>query len=190
TALAMAIRATAIYAAPKAESPSEYDRVIDAVVERYHLPGIAVGIIDDGKVVETHIVGKLQSGKPLDADTLFEIASNTKSMTSSLLARLVQQGKLRWDDPVTKYLPSFRMYDSWVTANMQVGDLLVHHSGLPEGGGDLMLWPSPNQFTPKDVVAGLQYLKPAYSFRSGYAYDNTLYIVAGELAAAAGGAPS
>jgi CubicO group peptidase (beta-lactamase class C family) len=76
-----------------------------------------------------------------------------------------------------------------VTANMQVGDLLVHHSGLPEGGGDLMLWPTPNQFTPKDVIAGLQYLKPAYSFRSGYAYDNTLYIVAGELAAAACGAP-
>ena len=189
TALTLAVCANATHAAPKAESPSEYDRVIDAVVERYHLPGIAVGIIDDGKVVETHIVGKLQSGKPMDADTLFEIASNTKSMTSSLLARLVQQGKLRWDDPVTKFLPSFRMYDPWVTANMQVGDLLVHHSGLPEGGGDLMLWPSPNQFTPKDVVAGLQYLKPAYSFRSGYAYDNTLYIVAGELAAAAGGAP-
>jgi CubicO group peptidase (beta-lactamase class C family) len=72
---------------------------------------------------------------------------------------------------------------------MQVGDLLVHRSGLPQGGGDLMLWPTPNQFTPQDVIAAMQYLKPAYSFRSGYAYDNTLYIVAGELAAAAGGAP-
>ena len=173
-------------AATKAE---DYDRLVDAVVARYHLPGIAVGFIEDGKVVHTHVVGKLASGKPMDDDTLFEIASNTKSMTSTLLARLVEQGKLRWDDPVTKYLPSFRMNDPWVTANMQVGDLLVHHSGLPEGGGDLMLWPTPNQFTPQDVIAGLQYLKPAYSFRSGYAYDNTLYIVAGELAAAAGGAP-
>ncbi len=72
---------------------------------------------------------------------------------------------------------------------MQVGDLLVHHSGLPEGAGDLMLWPDPNQFTPADVVRGLRYFKPAYSFRSGYAYDNTLYIVAGQVAAAAGGAP-
>jgi CubicO group peptidase (beta-lactamase class C family) len=172
-----------------ASNADDYDRLVDAAVARYHLPGIAVGFIDDGKVVHTHVVGKLASGKPMDADTLFEIASNTKSMTSSLLARLVQQGTLRWDDPVTKYLPSFRMNDPWVTANMQVGDLLVHHSGLPEGGGDLMLWPTPNQFTPQDVIAGLQYLKPAYSFRSGYAYDNTLYIVAGELAAAAGGAP-
>lgn len=168
---------------------SDYDRIVDAVVARYHLPGIAVGVIDDGKVVYTRVVGKLASGKPIDADTLFQIASNSKAMTSSLLARLVQQGKLRWDDPVTKYLPAFRMHDPWVTANMQVGDLLVHHSGLPEGGGDLMLWPTPNDFTPTDVVKGLQYLKPAYSFRAGYGYDNTLYIVAGELAAAAGGAP-
>jgi len=175
--------------AQAASKADDYDRLVDAVVARYHLPGIAVGFIEDGKVVHTHVVGKLSSGKPMDTDTLFEIASNTKSMTSTLLARLVQKGKLRWDDPVTKYLPSFRMNDPWVTANMQVGDLLVHHSGLPEGGGDLMLWPTPNQFTPQDVIAGLQYLKPAYSFRSGYAYDNTLYIVAGEVAAAAGGAP-
>ena len=188
TALALAACATAAPAAPKDDSRPDFDRLIDAVVARYHLPGIAAGIIDEGKVVDTHVVGKLASGQPMDAHTLFGIASNTKSMTVTLLARLVQQGKLRWDDPVTKFLPSFRMYDPWVTANMQVGDLLVHHSGLPEGGGDLMLWPSPNQFTPQDVMAGLQYLKPTYSFRAGYAYDNTLYIVAGELAAAAGGA--
>jgi CubicO group peptidase (beta-lactamase class C family) len=187
--LALTLSATAAHAAPKNESQVNYDRLVDAVVERYHLPGIAVGFIDHGKVVHTHVVGKLSSGKSMDDDTLFEIASNTKSMTSTLLARLVQQGKLRWDDPITKFLSSFRMNDPWVTANMQVGDLLVHHSGLPQGGGDLMLWPTPNQFTPQDVVAGMQYLKPAYSFRSGYAYDNTLYIVAGELAAAAGGAP-
>ncbi|MFT3789908.1 MAG: serine hydrolase domain-containing protein [Rudaea sp.] len=168
---------------------SDYDSLVDAVVARYHLPGIAVGVIDDGKVVYARALGNLDSGKPMDADTLFEIASNTKAMTASLLARLVQQGKLRWDDPVTKYLPSFRMHDAWVTANMQVGDLLVHRSGLPEGAGDLMLWPTPNEFTPDDVVAAMQYLKPAYGFRAGYAYDNTLYIVAGQLAAAAGGTP-
>ena len=174
----------------KTERPqSDYDRIVAAVVARYHLPGLAVGVIDNGKVVYTHTVGKLESGKPMDADTLFEIASNTKAMTSTLLARLVQQGKLRWDDPVTKSLPSFRMHDPWVTTNMQVGDLLVHRSGLPEGAGDLMLWPTPNHFTPDDVVAGLQYLKPAYSFRAGYAYDNTLYIVAGQVAAAVGGVP-
>lgn len=159
------------------------------MVARYHLPGIAVGVIDNGSVVYTRTAGSLQSGKPINADTLFKIASNTKAMTATLLARLVEEGKLQWDDPVTKYLPSFRMYDPWVTKNMQVGDLLVHHSGLGEGSGDLMLWPAPNHFTPADVMAGLRYLKPAYSFRAGYAYDNVLLVVAGQLAAAAGGAP-
>ena len=188
--LLLALYATHAQAsAPMAGSEPDYDSLVAAVVAQYHLPGIAVGVIDNGKVVYTRTIGKRESGKPIDTDTLFKIASNSKSMTATLLARLVEEGKLHWDDPVTKYLPSFRMYDPWVTANMQVGDLLVHHSGLPEGAGDLMLWPDPNHFTPRDVVQGLRYLKPAYSFRAGYAYDNTLYIVAGQVAAAAGGAP-
>ncbi|HEX3836073.1 MAG TPA: serine hydrolase domain-containing protein [Steroidobacteraceae bacterium] len=188
--LALVLCATsALAAAPQGGSLSDYDRLVDAVVAQYHLPGIAVGVIDDGKVVYTRAVGNLDSGKPIDTDTLFKIASNSKAMTATLLARLVEEGKLHWDEPVTKYLPSFRMYDPWVTANMQVGDLLVHHSGLPEGAGDLMLWPEPNDFTPRDVVQGLRYLKPGYSFRAGYGYDNTLYIVAGQVAAAAGGDP-
>jgi CubicO group peptidase (beta-lactamase class C family) len=190
TSLALIVCGTAASAAaPGAASLPDYNRLVDAVVAQYHLPGIAVGVIEDGKIVYTRTVGNLESGKPIDTDTLFEIASNSKAMTATLLARLVEDGKLHWDDPVTRYLPSFRMYDPWVTANMQVGDLLVHHSGLPEGAGDLMLWPEPNDFTPQDVVQGLRYLKPGYSFRAGYGYDNTLYIVAGQVAAAAGGAP-
>jgi len=170
---------------------SAYDPLIDAVVARYHLPGLAVGVIDRGKIVYTRTVGEpaAGSGKSIDADTLFKIASNSKAMTSTVLARMVQQGKLRWDDPVTKYLPDFAMHDPWVTQHMQVGDLLVHHSGLPEGGGDLMLWPEPNDFTRADIVHGLRYIQPAYDFRAGYAYDNLLYVVAGEVAAKAGGAP-
>ena len=187
--LALVLCGTGAHAAPNAGWPRVYDQLVDAVVAQYHLPGIAVGVIEGGKVVYTRTAGNLATGKPIDTDTLFEIASNSKAMTATLLARLVEEGKLHWDDPVTKYLPSFQMYDPWVTANMQVGDLLVHHSGLPEGGGDLMLWPAPNDFTPRDVVQGLRYLKPAYSFRAGYGYDNILYIVAGEVAAAAGGAP-
>jgi len=175
---------------PEAGQHADYDRLVDAVVARYHLPGIAVGVIENGKVTYMRGVGELaDTGRPIDPDTLFKIASNSKAMTATVLARLVQQGKLRWDDPVRKYLPGFAMYDPWVTRNMQVGDLLVHHSGLPEGGGDLMLWPQPNRFTPQDIIAGLKYIKPAYSFRAGYAYDNLLYVVAGEVAAAAGGAP-
>ena len=167
------------------------DAAFDDAVARYHLPGLAVGVVQDGRIVYTRTSGELVVGtaKKIDNDTLFKIASNSKAMTAGVLARLVDAGKLKWDDPVVKHLPNFRMYDPWVTREMQVRDLLIHNSGMGAGAGDLMLWPEPNEFTRADVIKGLAYLKPVYSFRSRYAYDNTLYIVAGEVAAAAGGAP-
>ena len=171
-------------------SPEAIDAAVRETIERYRLPGIAVGVIDRGKVVYARGHGETVagSGDPVTTKTLFKIASNSKAMTGAVLARLVQQGKLRWDDPVVKHLPAFAMHDPWVTQHMTVSDLLVHNSGLPEGGGDLMLWPEPNLFTRDDIVRGLKHIKPAYGFRSGYAYDNLLYVVAGQVAAAAGGA--
>ncbi|HVF34538.1 MAG TPA: serine hydrolase [Candidatus Saccharimonadia bacterium] len=170
---------------------SEIDAAIDDAILRYHLPGIAVGVVENGEVVHVRTAGVLVAGEaaPVTRRTLFKVASNTKSMTTTLLARLVDRGALRWDDPVVKHLPRFRMHDPWVTREMQVRDLLIHNSGLPAGAGDLMLWPEPNAYTRADVLRGLAHLKPAHSFRSRYAYDNLLYIVAGEVAAAAGGVP-
>ena len=168
-----------------------FDAAFDDAFARYRLPGLAVGVVVDGEVVYARTAGELAagSGQAVDARTVFKIASNSKAMTAALLARLVDQGKLAWTDPVVKHLPEFRMFDDWVTREMQVRDLLIHNSGLGAGAGDLMLWPEPNLFTRADVIHGLRYLEPVYSFRSRYAYDNTLYIVAGEVAAAAGGAP-
>lgn len=167
------------------------DAAFEDVYSRYHLPGLALGVVRDGKVIYTRTAGEMiaGSGQRIDSSTLFRIASNSKAMTTGVLARLVDAGKLHWDDPVTLYLPQFRMSDPWVTREMQVRDLLLHNSGLREGAGDLMFWPEPNQFTRADVIAGLAYLKPERSFRSHYDYDNLMYVVAGEVAAAAGGAP-
>src|SRR5690606_13323692 len=165
--------------------PAEIDRSARATIARYQLPGLALGVIEDGQVVFARGYGETVagSGEAVDTGTVFKIASNSKAMTAAVLARLVQQGKLRWDDPVAEHLPGFAMHDPWVTEHMTVADLLVHNSGLPEGGGDLMLWPEPNLFTREDIVHGLRYIVPAYGFRAGYAYDNLLYVVAGELAA-------
>ena len=167
------------------------DVAFDDAFSRYQLPGMAVGIIEDGKVVYSRTAGETVagSGEAINADTIFKIASNSKAMTAGVLARLVDAGKLKWNDPVSKYLPQFRMHDPWVTQQMQVRDLLIHNSGLGLGAGDLMLWPEPNHFTRKDIIAGLAHLKPTHSFRSHYAYDNLLYVVAGEVAAAAAGEP-
>ncbi|WP_317852727.1 serine hydrolase domain-containing protein [Xanthomonas sp. CFBP 8443] len=170
---------------------AELDRLFEQALTRYRLPGLAVGVIENGEVVYARSAGELRagSGERIDGQTLFKIASNSKAMTTALLARLVDAGKLRWDDPVISYLPEFRMYDPWVTRHIQVRDLLIHNSGLGLGAGDLMLWPEPNDFTRADIVAGLAHLKPTHSFRSHYAYDNLLYVVAGEAAARAGGKP-
>ena len=198
TAALLALSATVAAATPgvadEQSSPiarAAFDAAFDDAFARYHLPGLAVGVVVDGEVVYARTAGELAAGAggAIDAATIFKIASNSKAMTAALLARLVDQGKLAWTDPVVKHLPDFRMFDDWVTREMQVRDLLIHNSGLGAGAGDLMLWPEPNLFTRADVIHGLRYLKPVYSFRSRYAYDNTLYIVAGEVAAAAGGAP-
>jgi len=181
-----------VQAAPVDDAPAaRFDALLDQTVQRYHLPGIAMGVIEDGKVVYRGTRGELAVGEgaAINGDSLFKIASNTKAMTAAVLARLVQAGKLRWEDPVTKHLPQFRMQDPWVTRNMQVRDLLIHNSGLGLGAGDLMLWPEPNKFDRNDIIAGLAHLKPVGSFRSDYAYDNLLYVVAGEVAAAAAGKP-
>src|SRR5512138_3438961 len=135
------------------------DAAFDDIHARYRLTGLALGVVRAGKVIYTRTAG---------SQTQFKIASNSKAMTTGVLARLVDAGKLPWDDPVTRYLPQFRMYDPWVTQQMQVRDLLLHNSGLREGAGDLMFWPEPNLFTRADVIAGLAYHKPEHSFRSHY----------------------
>jgi CubicO group peptidase (beta-lactamase class C family) len=165
------------------------DAAFDDVYARYKLPGLALGVVRDGKVIYTRTAGETSagSGEKIDSRTLFKIASNSKAMTTGVLARLVDAGKLRWDDPVTRYLPQFRMRDPWVTSEFQVRDLLLHNSGLREGAGDLMLWPDPNLFTRADIIAGLAHLQPEHSFRSHYDYDNLMYVVAGEVAASAAG---
>lgn len=183
--------AQAAGAAPGREADAAFvEAEVEAAVARYRLPGIAVGVWREGEVIARVTRGETRagSGEKIDADSVFKIASNSKAMTGALLARLVDQGRLAWDDPVVKHLPDFRMHEDWVTREMQVRDLLIHNSGLPAGAGDLMLWPWPNTFTRAEVIHGLRHLKPKWSFRSRYAYDNTLYIVAGEVAAAAGGA--
>jgi CubicO group peptidase (beta-lactamase class C family) len=195
TALALSIAACSAHppgsGASSTQSSMEksIDAAFDDVYERYHLPGLALGVVRDGTVIYARTAGETSagSGEKIDERTLFKIASNSKAMTTGVLARLVDAGKLRWDDPVARYLPQFRMRDPWVTREFQVRDLLLHNSGLREGAGDLMLWPEPNLFTRADIVAGLAYLQPEHSFRSHYDYDNLMYVVAGEVAAAAAG---
>ncbi len=157
---------------------------VKRVLQTFDVPGIAIAIVKDGKVVATRGFGVRHLGQPapVDGKTVFEIASNSKAFTAAALAMLVDEGKLSWDDPVTKHLPSFQMYDGYVTHEMTVRDLLTHRSGLGLGAGDLMWWPT-TTFTSDEIIHNLRYIKPTTSFRNSYAYDNLLYIVAGKIIA-------
>jgi CubicO group peptidase (beta-lactamase class C family) len=170
------------------EPPPDLDDYVARALKEFEVPGLAVAIVKDGKVefVKGYGVRKLGEPAPVDEQTLFGIASNTKAFTAAALAILVDEGKISWDDPVIKHLPGFQMYDPFVTREMTVRDLLTHRSGLGLGAGDLMFFP-PTTFTRDEIVARLRYIKPATSFRSKYAYDNVLYLVAGQVVAAVSG---
>ena len=161
---------------------------VERTMKLFDVPGIAIAVVKDGKVVASQGFGVRKLGAPdrVDGKTLFEIASNSKAFTAAALAMLVDEGKLAWDDPVTKHLPDFQMYDAYVTHEMTVRDLLTHRSGLGLGAGDLLWWPT-TDFSTDEIIHKLRYIRPATSFRSSYAYDNLLYIVAGKIIAAKSG---
>jgi CubicO group peptidase (beta-lactamase class C family) len=171
--------ATASLAAPSTDS---IEATIQRAMQEFQVPGMAISIVYDGKLYYSAGHGVLEVGKQAQVTdkTLFQIASVTKAFTAATLAILVDEGKLSWDDPVIDYLPEFRMYDPWVTREFTIRDLLTHRSGLPIGAGDLLLIPETNT-TRAEVVRAMRYLKPGSSFRSEFAYDNLLYIIAGEL---------
>jgi CubicO group peptidase (beta-lactamase class C family) len=176
---------------PASAAPAfNLDADVNRVLKTFDVPGIAIAIVKDGKVVvaKGYGVRKLGDPKPVDGKTLFEVASNSKAFTAAALAMLVDEGKIAWDDPVTKHLPGFQMHDSYVTGAMTVRDLLTHRSGLGLGAGDLLWWPSTN-FSTDEIITQLRHVKPATSFRASYAYDNLLYIVAGKIIAEKTGKP-
>ncbi len=158
------------------------DRVVERARKEFDVPGIAVAIVKDGDVVlaKGYGVRKLGEPAPVTAQSLFRIASNTKAFTTAALAMLVDEHKIRWDDPVVQHMPGFQLYDPYVTREMTIRDLLTHRSGLGLGAGDLMFFP-PGDLGRDEIIKRLRFIKPATSFRSAYAYDNLLYIVAGQL---------
>jgi CubicO group peptidase (beta-lactamase class C family) len=162
---------------------TQIDSLVAQVLTTFDVPGIAVAVVKDDKVIHAKGYGvrSLRTKIKMDENTLFGVASNSKAFTAAALGMLVDEGKIKWDDKVTDYLPEFKMYNPYVTDEFTIKDLLTHRSGLGLGAGDLMMWPDSNNFTKKDIIHNLRYLKPVSSFRTKYDYDNNLYIVAGEV---------
>ncbi|HXB01158.1 MAG TPA: serine hydrolase [Steroidobacteraceae bacterium] len=168
--------------AANAAPPAGFESRVDKLRQQVGVPGMAIAIVEDGKVTLAKGFGVRTLGEsvPVDADTIFPTGSTGKAFTVAALGILVDQGKIGWDDKVIDHLPWFQMYDPWVTREITIRDLLVHRSGLGLGAGDLLMVPRTN-LSRAESVRRLRYIKPATSFRSGFAYDNVLYMVAGQL---------
>ncbi len=158
-------------------------------LEDWKIPGFAVAVVHEGQVVYRGGFGERTLGgaevDPVDADTLFGIMSTTKAMTALSLAMLVDEGKVHWDDPVTKHLPWFALEDSYATRAVTVRDLLRHNAGVPNAD---WLWLRGDLDT-RQIIERLRLLPPAYSLRDGFIYQNVMYQVAGEIVATASGMP-
>lgn len=165
----------------------EIDEYARQVMKDWRVPGFAMAIVKDDKVIFAKGYGlrKLGETAPVDERTLFAVASNSKAFTAALLGILVDEGKIKWDDPVTKYLPGFQLYDPYVTREMTIRDLLSHRSGLETFGGDLLWYET--TYDSKEVVRRVRYLKPTSSFRSRFGYQNIMFIAAGEVVTAVTG---
>lgn len=157
------------------------DSYIKQAMNEWKMPGFAVAIVKNDSVIfsKGYGVRNIEKNEPVDENTNFMIASCSKAFTTASIARLVDQGKLKWDDPVIKYLPYFHMFDPWVTKEMTIRDLVTHRSGLATFSGDI-LWLG-STYDKDEVIHRSQYLKPTTSFRSRYGYQNIMFSVAGEV---------
>lgn len=159
------------------------DDLVKNTLHTFDVPGISVGILKDGKIVyaKGHGVRSLTNKKDMNENTLVGVASNSKGFTCFALAMMVDAGKLNWDDKVRKHIPEFQLADAWVTEEFTVRDLVTHRSGMGLGAGDLMFFPEGNDFTTKDIINNVKHLKTESSFRSKFAYNNNMFIIAGEV---------
>ncbi len=171
-----------------AETPktlADLDVYVAKGVAEWRIPALAVAVVKDGEVVFAKGYGVLDLSRPdaANADTLFAIGSTTKAMTAAALGMLVDEGKLGWDDPVTRHLPWFQLRDPVVTREVTVRDLLTHRAGLPNAD---FLWYGRDN-APREILFRMRYLPQETSLRSHFTYQNVMYAAAGAVVAEVSG---
>ncbi len=182
--LLVAVFLTVFYSTAQYSS-AQIDSLVTDAIEKLNVAGVAVAVVKDGKVIHSKGYGvkSFKTKEKVNKHTQFAIASNSKAFTTTALSLLVEEGKIKWTDKVIEHIPEFKMYNSYVTENFNIQDLLTHRSGLGLGIGDLMIFPDGSDFTIEDILASFQHFKPVSALRTQFDYDNLLYLVAGELIA-------
>jgi CubicO group peptidase (beta-lactamase class C family) len=162
------------------EMQPEFEKYVQEAMNTFGVPGMAIAIVQDDKLVYAKGFGtkEVNGTDPISPNTVFQIGSCSKAFGAALLAMEVDKGKIGWDDKVIDYLPEFRMYDPWVTREFTITDLLSHRSGLPEQFGAALI---ALDYNTSQMIKALRYGKPVTSFRSAFAYQNIMYVVAGNI---------
>lgn len=165
----------------------EFDTYVEKSRHLFQVPGLALTVVKDGKVIfkKGYGVQQLGTSNAVDTQTLFACASTTKAMTATCMAMLVDEGKVKWDDPVINYLPDFQLYDVHVTRELKIRDLFTHNSGV--GNADFF-W-SMMSIPSDEVLLKMKMVKPSYSLRSGFIYQNIFYLYAGKVIEKVSGQP-
>jgi CubicO group peptidase (beta-lactamase class C family) len=187
-AAGLLLAATAAVGAQSAPDWAAFDRYVAQAARDWRVPAFAIAVVKDDSLVFAKGYGVLEVGTTRRADehTRFAIGSTTKAMTSAGLAMLVDEGKLRWDDHVTTYIPELQLSDPWVTRELTIRDLLTHRTGLP--GTDL-LWAAGWQYTQPEIIRRLRFVQPSASFRSEWQYHNIMYSLSGTIIERVSGMP-
>ena len=169
-----------IYPEPSKQMLQNFEQYVQKAMKEWNVPGMAIGIMQGNKVIYTRGFGvkTLGSDDPVNPDTIFQIGSITKSFTAALTAMVVDEGKLKWEDKVSDYLPDFILYDPWVTREFQVVDLMAQRSGLPPHAGDSLYILG---YDRTYIKHALRYIQPVSSFRSQYSYVNVLFLYVADL---------
>ncbi len=164
-----------------------FDTYVKKAIKEWEVPGLAIVVVKNNQVVFKKSYGTRELGTTqwVDNQTLFVCASTTKAMTATCMGMLVDEGKLKWDDPVIKYLPSLQLYDPFVTRELRVRDLFLHNSGV---GNTDYLW-ADNTLSSDEILDHLKLVSPSYSFRSGFIYQNIFYLIAGKVIEKISGKP-
>jgi CubicO group peptidase (beta-lactamase class C family) len=170
-------------AAPEQVDPASklqgLDDLAAQAMQQWKVPGLALGVVKDGKLIYAKGYGfrDLEHKLPVDTNTLFAIGSISKSFTSLAFAMLNDEGKVDWDKPVRDYLPEFQLYDAVASERATPRDLFSHRTGLPRHD---IVWYS-SDFSRPDIVSRLKYLKPSKDFRSAYQYNNLTIMTMGYM---------
>lgn len=160
---------------------SYFETIYEQAIKKYQIPGMSVAIVQNDSVVLSQGFGviSIQDSSRVNSQTLFGIASLSKTFTAAVFANAVADVKIDYDATIQSFLPGFKLYDEYVTERITFRDILSHRSGLGNFSGDLIWYGS--QYSADDILSKVKFLEPKYGFRTRFGYSNIFFLLTGKV---------